>query len=179
MPIPDADRTTPVKWEDPSGVATEAYGPTGADPQEDALQARGVYGQPATGTTDEDVFIYRDDDDWVFQDKSTGPHTLSDLVSASGITESTHEDLDTLAHDIVEDSYEEVTYSGGRLTNATTYTDAGKTTKIRELQVSYTGARVTQSVYIQYDAAGTESYRLTDVYTYSGGRLATTTRTRT
>jgi hypothetical protein len=39
MSIPDADRTTPIKWEDPATADTpEAYGPTGANPNKDAIQ---------------------------------------------------------------------------------------------------------------------------------------------
>jgi len=96
-----------------------------------------------------------------------------------GISESQHEDLDTLAHDIVEDSYEELTYSGSRVTNSTVWTDSGKTTKIRETQISYSGNKITQTIDIQYDAAGVEAYRLTSVLTYSGNKIQDITTTRT
>lgn len=180
MPIPDADRTTPIKWEDPSGGDTpEAYGPTGANPNKDAIQVRGLYGQPdaATPTLDEDVWIGRDGDDWKFQDKNTGPHTLSDLVaSSSGITEPQHEALDSLTHAIAEDSYTEYTYSGIRPINVTTWDGPGKVTKIRERSYTWTGNKVTQVQTIQYDAVGSPKKTVTVTLGYTGGRLSSITR---
>ena len=84
-----------------------------------------------------------------------------------------------MAHDLVEDSYEELTYAGNRVVNSTAWTDVGKTQKIRETQISYTGNKVTQTIDIQYDAAGVELYRLTQVLTYNGNRVADITTTRT
>lgn len=119
-------------------------------------------------------FVY-DGTDFVFRD-SVGPFNPR---VGGGISEAQHEALDTLAHEIVENSFDEITRIGPRVTNITSWTDAGKTTKIRETQFSYTGPRLTTLVEIQYDAAGTEAYRITETYTYIGVRLQTTTRTRT
>jgi hypothetical protein len=116
---------------------------------------------------------------------SGGRFTMFDSVgefdprTGGGITEPQHEALDTLAHDIVEDSFEEYAYSGNRVTNVTTWTDATKTTKIREEQFSYSGSRLTQSITIQYDASGVETYRVTEVITYQGNKIDDVTRTRT
>ncbi|NJO18687.1 MAG: hypothetical protein HC877_24065 [Thioploca sp.] len=62
------------------------------------------------------------------------------------LTEQEHEFLDTIAHDIVEDSYTVASYLGpaGRLSNVTTYTDITLTTKIREQEYTYIGPRVNQ-----------------------------------
>jgi hypothetical protein len=94
---------------------------------------------------------------------------------------SNHDDLDTLVHNISEDSFDQVTRVGPRVTNITTWTDSGMTLKIREQQFSYTGPRLTQVVTIQYDGAGLEVMRLTEDITYVGlsARVATITRTET
>jgi hypothetical protein len=119
---------------------------------------------------------------------SGGRFTMFDSVgefdprTGGGITEPQHEALDTLAHEIVEDSFDEVTYTGTRITNVTTWTDVTKTTKVREQQISYTLGRVSQIIDIQYDAAGVETYRVTEDITYAfpfGNRVASITRTRT
>lgn len=114
---------------------------------------------------------------------NTGPYGLvvrdSSGQAPTGMTESEHEALYTLAHDSVQDGYEEFAYTGPRVTNATLWTSQSKTTKIRETQLVYTGWRVTQMIEIQYDQVGVESYRLTTDITYSGNRIATATVTRT
>ena len=102
-----------------------------------------------------------------------------DPRTGGGISEAQHEVLDTLAHGVVEDSYEELIYSGNRVTQVIVWTSPAKTTKIREELYTYTGSKVTQTVDIQYDAAGVELYRLTEVYTYSGNKVVDITRTRT
>lgn len=100
-------------------------------------------------------------------------------AGGDGITEEEHEVLDTITHDLVENSYDEATYAGNKITNLTTYTDAGKTTKIREEQVSYDiFGRATQAITIQYDSGGSESYRITENITYQLGRIKSITRTR-
>lgn len=109
---------------------------------------------------------------------SSGVKSLT-AGGSGGITEPQHEALDTIAHEIVEGSYEEYTYSGSRVTNITVWETAAKLKKIREEQYTYSGLRVTQAVTIQYDGAGVESYRLTETYTYSGSRVSSVTRVRT
>lgn len=97
-----------------------------------------------------------------------------------GITEAEHEALNTLVHDTVPfDLFEEYTYTGFRVTGVITWTDATKVLKKRELQITYTGARVTSAVSIVYDDFGVEIYRLTDTYTYTGARLSSVSRVRT
>jgi hypothetical protein len=102
-------------------------------------------------------------------------------VSSGGITEPQHEDLYTLAHDEVRTSFDESVYTGVRLSGLITWTDAGKTQKIREITWTYTGTRVTQIVTKQYDASGVLQDTLTEDITYVGvtRRVDSITRTRT
>lgn len=94
-----------------------------------------------------------------------------DNSSTGGLTESSHQDLDTLLHELDEDYYLEYTRSGINITNATYWTDSGKTLKIREHQYSYTGSQITQEVVIQYDAVGSAEDTLTFTYTYDNVTL--------
>lgn len=108
---------------------------------------------------------------------------LDAAVAAGGITEGQHEALDTLVHNIAESSFEEGTYSGpfNRLSNVTIWTDGTKTTKIREVNFTYTGARVTTVVTIQYDEFGIAQDTLTETITYVGpftNRIDTVTRVK-
>ena len=99
-------------------------------------------------------------------------------LTGTGITEPQHENLDTLTHWIAETGYEENTYSGNNLTNTTTWTSPAKTTKVREEQLTYSGGKVQQIVSIQYNAVGVETYRVTEVMTYSGSKISSIARTR-
>lgn len=101
-------------------------------------------------------------------------------ISGTGITESEHRTLDQLVHQLDEDYYEEVVYTGIQPTNVTYWTNSGKTTKIREHQYTYgLGRKLTQQIIIQYNGSGVEVERLTLSYTYQGTRLDTVTCVRT
>jgi hypothetical protein len=105
---------------------------------------------------------------------------IFDPRAGTGITESQHEALDTLVHDIDETSYDEVTYSGSDVTFYIVWTSVAKTRKVREEQYTYgTGHRVSQAVTIQYDAAGAVKMTMTETYTYNSSRVDTVTRTKT
>jgi hypothetical protein len=99
-------------------------------------------------------------------------------LAGQGISESQHRALDTLIHDVAEDSYEELTYSGNKVTNITIWTDAGKTLRVREEQITYSGNKISQVVMIQYTAAGTIAEQITETLTYSGNQITSITRTR-
>jgi hypothetical protein len=94
-----------------------------------------------------------------------------------GLSESQHEGLDRLTHNINESSYDEYITSGNKITDVITWTDSGKTLKIREINLTYTGSKVTQAVTIQYNGSGTEVERLTEVPAYSGNTITSITRT--
>ena len=115
----------------------------------------------------------------LFAASSSFQSQIDSFVTGSGLTESTHELLNTLTHDIAESSFDEAVYIGPRLVNLTQYTDATKTTKIREYQFTYTTGRITQAISIQYNNSGVETYRLTEVFTYNGFRVESITRIRT
>jgi hypothetical protein len=138
-----------------------------------------------TGKDDKLAALWRDGADLRFRDETNpgtagGGYTLAELLAGgSGLTEEEHEDLDTLTHDIAEDSYDEVIRTGGRVSQIITWDSAAKTKKIREEITTRSGGLISQSDIIQYDDAGVESYRLTEVYTRTGGIITAITRTRT
>jgi len=96
-----------------------------------------------------------------------------------GITESQHEVLDTLTHEVAETSFDEVTYSGGNVSAYVVWETAAKLKKVREELYTYSSGKVSTAVTIQYDAAGVEKARTTEVYAYSGNKVTSVTRTRT
>lgn len=98
--------------------------------------------------------------------------------ASSGISENQHENINTLAHEVIKNSYDELIYTGTRITNIITWTSAAKTLKIRETQLTYTGSKVTQTVDIQYNGAGNEDYRIIEIISYTGNDISNITRTR-
>jgi len=86
-----------------------------------------------------------------------------------------HNDIDQLVHLLAENAYEELTYSGSRVTDIITWTDSGKTIKIREENLTYTGAKVTTYITKQYDSVGSLLSTKTDSLVYSGSKLSNTT----
>jgi len=104
---------------------------------------------------------------------------LSNVVLDGYLDDGYHRELDQLVHNIAEDSFEEITYSGAKVNSIIIYTDAGKTTKIREEQFTYTGNNVTQIVTIQYGPTGAPVETLTEALTYSGNKVINITRTLT
>jgi len=115
---------------------------------------------------------------YVLTSDTHGNAYWEDAYSAgSGITETEHRTLDQLVHLISEDSFEEIVYNANRITDIVIWTDSGKTTKIREEQYTYNiENRVSQILTIQYNSSGTEVERMTEDFTYSGGRIVSITR---
>ena len=102
--------------------------------------------------------------------------TFDPRSGGSGITETQHKNLDQLVHLIAEGSFEEYIYTGNRVDQIIVWTDAGKTTKIREELYTYTGSQLTTLVTKQYDGAGTLVQTLTETYSYTGSKLDDITR---
>lgn len=151
------------------------------DPFEDVIEAAGYELQEPGGTArDDTVRLLRSTGKMTFKDQeNTVPVTLTDLVAgAGGISEATHETLDTLTHEIDESSFEEYTYASGRVTNVTVWKTAAKLLKVREEQYTYTAGRVTQAVTIQYDGTGTVKMTMTEDYAYTAGQITSVTRTK-
>lgn len=121
------------------------------------------------GITDGQGLAYND------TTKQFEPQTFA----GGGITESEHRDLDQLVHDIQEDSFEEIIRSGFQVTDVIIWTDSGKTTKIREENITYTGLQATQITRTQYDAAGVAVEIVVEDVTYTGFLATSITRTRT
>lgn len=94
-----------------------------------------------------------------------------------GLTEATHRVVDQLVHLIAESSFEEYIYTGSRVDQIIVWTDAGKTTKVREELYTYTGSQLTTLVTKQYDGTGTLVQTLTEAYSYTGQKLDDITRT--
>lgn len=149
-------------------------GPEPIDPEEDAIEAKGAYFQEA-GARDETVALYRESGRLMgFDTVKTTPIAILDTV-----TEGQHRTFDQLVHLIAEDSFVEPLYTGFRLSGEITWTDATKTTKIREVQYTRTFGRITQVVVTQYDGAGVVAETLTETITYTGARIASVTRVLT
>lgn len=91
-----------------------------------------------------------------------------------------HKAIDQLVHALAEDSYTEITYNGAypwRVDSEITYTDSGKTTKIRERNYTYNSTyfwRVDSEEIKQYDGVGSLVETLTKTYTYSSITKLTT-----
>ncbi len=105
-----------------------------------------------------------------------------DLRSGSGISESQHEDLDSLVHNIAEDAFLEVTRDGsGKVTDVIIWTDSNKTTKIRETNITRTSGKVSQIVKKQYDGTGAliAGQTLTGTVARSSGKVASITWVQT
>lgn len=99
-------------------------------------------------------------------------------TGGSGITESQHRELDTLTHDIDETSFDEVTYTLGKVTSYITWATSGKLLKVREEQFTYVSGKISQVVTIHYDGTGSVHEQITEVLTYSGDAIVSITRTR-
>lgn len=104
-------------------------------------------------------------------------------VNSSGITQTQHENLDTLVHDLTEDGYTLITYTGNNITNYTMYTSPAMTTKIREYQISYTitpcNQKINQVITIQYNNLGVPINTLTETATYINNRIISFTSVKT
>jgi len=103
-------------------------------------------------------------------DAGTGDVVIA-ISTSGGLTDITHRLLDQLVHDIAETSYYEITRSGVQVTSEIWWTDSGKTKKIRSIDYTYTGSKVTQSITKQYDTLGNVCETLTESYTYIGSNI--------
>ena len=93
-------------------------------------------------------------------------------IGGSGITPAQHQALDQLVHGIAETSYLELTRTNGRVSDVTYWTDSGKTTKIRETNITRTSGLVSSVVVKQYDGTGTLAQTLTGTVTRTSGQVS-------
>jgi hypothetical protein len=97
----------------------------------------------------------------------------------TGISESEHEVLDTLVHEIDETSYDEVAYAGSSVVSYIVWASAAKLKKIREETYTYVSGKASHVVTKQYDDAGLVKMTMTEDYTYSGSKVLSVTRVKT
>jgi starvation-inducible outer membrane lipoprotein len=90
--------------------------------------------------------------------------------SGLGLTELEHESLTTQVHNVAQNSYVQVTRSGGAVVSVITYVDNTLTTKIREDLITRSGGLVTSVETKQY-AGGLLSSTLTKTINRSGGSV--------
>ena len=147
---------------------------TPIEPQEDAIEAAGIYLQDATNR-DEAVFLEQAGANLRFVDVSNpSGFSLSQLATGgAGITEGQHTTLDTLIHEIAENCDVEVIRSGGRVDSVIVWTNSGHTVKIRETILTRSSGQVATITTKQYDGAGALKNTLTKTITRSSGQVAT------
>lgn len=123
---------------------------------------------PGSVSFDGTSFVMRD---------GTGP--FNPRSGGAGITQSEHEALDTLVHDLAENSYVKVTRTSGQVTNVTVWASAAMLLKIREVAITRSGGQVSQVVVTQYDSGGVAVSNQTITYsvTRSGGLVDSVTGT--
>lgn len=169
-------------------AADEAPWDSPIEPQEDAVEAAGVYLQDASNR-DETTLVARAGDDMTFQDiNNPVAKTLSELLAGSGgLTETGHRILRQLIHFIDEGpaegfasgAYKEILPSAAIFpTSVIWWESSSKLKKIVERTLTWTGPNLTTSVWEMYDTDGTTVLAtVTDAISYSG--IFETTRTRT
>jgi hypothetical protein len=176
------DRVRILKNERPTtgGTQDDLGFPAQLNPNEDAPSVRGVFLQGSTGE-DNLAYLTRDaSGNMIFRDVVTGTeYTLAQLTTGGGgISEAQHEVLDSLVHALAEDFYLEVTRAAGKVSTVIVYTDATKTTKIRELSnIVRTGGRIDSYDVIQYDGLGSVKQTMSYAITRTAGRVSSITAT--
>jgi len=189
MGVHGTDRVQPVKWESTGeGGSSDEPFPSGVDPQEDALECRGLFLAPdEPAARDENVYVLRDGNDLKFRDVSVGAEkTLTELLTgAGGLTENAHKTLRQLIHFISDGPAEGFTSGAYREVTGTVFPSAivwwessGKTKKIVERLITWTGANPTTDQWKIYDTDGaTVLATVTDSISYSGPFETSRTRT--
>ena len=106
--------------------------------------------------------------------------SLKATTGGGGLTPASHRSLDQLVHELAEDSYLEVTRDSGKVSVITYWTDSGKTQKVREVVITRSAGRVSQTVETQYDGAGVAivGETLTTTITRSSGKVESMTMVR-
>jgi hypothetical protein len=154
-------------------IVTKNLGVQNQDPQE-AVDVSGKIKTEQIQITDGAVEGY------VLTSDSEGNATWEDAYAAGGgIDAYEHRALDQLVHNLAENSFIEVIYSGNKVDSVIAWTDSGKTIKIREEQFVYDGNKIIQAITIQYNAFGVEVERLTEDFTYVANTVVSVTTTLT
>lgn len=176
----DPDRVQAIKWESPSRGGTQTdESPTEINPNQDALDSKGLYIQDDT-SADDTVLVGRDNSgNMTFKDGVvSGVKTLFELSAGGGLTPEAHRVLDQLVHEIDESCYVEYAYSANKISTIDIWTSSAKTLKIRDFAYTYTGNLISTETVQQYDGTGSVVETLTTTYAYSGGNIASETCVR-
>jgi hypothetical protein len=184
MPI---DRVVPIKQERPDLGGTESDDiDTPADPNEDALDARGLYIQNDS-SDDTSVLITRTSDNKLSFTDPTGTKKLDEIATTTA-SEASHKTLRQLIHlaeeggpweGFASGAYQEVLPAADPFpTSIIWWTSSAKTAKIVEETISYNGNKtINTDQWKVYDTDGsTVLATVTDTYAYSG--VFVTSRTR-
>jgi hypothetical protein len=157
------------------------------EPQEDAIEAAGIYLQDAANR-DETTLVQRVGDDIVLKDVSNpAGKTLSDLIAGTGgLTIEGHKVVRHLIHFIndgpsegfTSGAYKETLPTGAVFpTSEIWWESSSKVKKIVELTTTWSGAQKTQEEWKMYDTDGTTVLvTVTDTITYSGAFETSRTR---
>ena len=148
------------------------------------------------GTANPSGTVTADAGSLFFQDTGTGAEVYQNVSTGSGtewalvLNDINHKALLHLIHFLddgpgdgfASGSYKETLYgtTGGAaalISEEIWWTTSGKTQRIVDLTVTYTGALPTTEVWRMYDSSGTLAVTLTDAITYSGAFETTRTRT--
>lgn len=110
-------------------------------------------------------------------DEDVGLKTLRELAEG-GISAESHRQLDQLTHELDESHYTEYGFTANRVTSIDVYTDATKTTKIRDYAYTYTGNKINTETIRQYNGSGSLVETLTYTYSYTGNYISSYTCVR-
>jgi hypothetical protein len=188
------DRVRLLKNESPTtgGTQDDVGFPSQLNPNQDGISVQGIFLQKpkASGPIEEDELVYITRNvggDIVFIDVTTGVEkTLTELLAgAGGVTESSHKVLRQLIHFIDDGPAEGFASGAYKETTGTVtptaivwYTDSGKTDKIVERLITWSGVVPTVDKWKIYDTDGsTVLWTISDAITSSG--IFETSRTRT
>jgi hypothetical protein len=137
------DAVKPLKYE--ADIHEIDYYETETDPKEDAILARGLV------LTDSAVAILRRGSSLVFIDQIAGSKALSDLGS-SGITEVSHEGLETLTHNLARNNFEEIKRNNNKISSVIYWKTTGSI-KIRDEIIYRNNNRASRLIYRQYSTS--------------------------
>lgn len=102
----------------------------------------------------------------------TVPGTSSGGVAGSGISLQEHELIDSLVHNLSEDTYQEILRDGaGRVSAVNIYTSPGGILVRSTAVARNSNGQVNQTVDKQYDGSGALIQQLTTDVTRSGGQV--------
>lgn len=179
-----ADRVQISKQESTAAGGDDAdadpYNYAPLDPNEDAPEVQGVFIQPPSPSTTKDGLVYVSRDsagNMLLKDGNQSEVTLTTLAAAgSGISAAQHKILRQVIHFIDNGPAEGFASGAFRETTGTVlpsaviwYDDSGKTKKIVEKTIGYSGAFPNSIVWKVYDTDGsTVLATITDTLTLSG-----------